>query len=143
MIYVYYDDKCPICQSEIEHFYQKFPDRISPLPISTAMDELTKAGINEIDALTYLHAKDETGKIHQGMEAVRLLYRTCESKLAVAFDLPMVYQMSNLIYPLFARHRYKIPKWISYAIFGKPQSILNTKCDNGVCHINPKDRINQ
>lgn len=137
MIYVYYDDKCPICQSEIEHFYEKYPDRILPLPISISLDELSKNGISHTDALTYLHAKDEMGKIHQGMKAVRLLYRTCESKLAVLFDLPIIYQMSDFIYPFFARHRYKIPKWISYAIFGKP------KCDNGVCHIAPKDRANQ
>lgn len=137
MISVYYDDKCPICQSEIEHFSEKYPDRINPIPITYALDELKADGISEIDALTYLHAKDETGKLYKSMDAVRLLYRTCDSKLALIVSLPIIKECADMFYPIFARHRYKIPKWISYAIFGKP------KCENGVCYIDPKNRINQ
>lgn len=71
------------------------------------------------------------------MPAVRLLYTTAGSHFAKLFELPIIKPISEMIYPIFARHRYKFPKWIAHLLFGKPKA----DCDNGVCQIAPKDRI--
>ncbi|WP_066801994.1 thiol-disulfide oxidoreductase DCC family protein [Moraxella oblonga] len=139
MITVFYDDDCPICQSEITHLTAKNPDKIIGIPVKNALDELNQAGIDKIEALTYLCIKDDKGHFYKGIEAVRLLHQTANSEFALILDLPIIKPMSELIYPIFAKHRYKIPKWIAHLLFGKPK----VHCENGVCHINPKDRINQ
>ncbi len=136
MIGIFYDDKCPICQSEIAYFYQKYPERITPIAISMAMDELNKAGISQIDALTYLHAKDEQGTLYQAMDAVRLLYKTCDRKWVFLFDLPIIKALSDFIYPIFARHRYKIPKWLIGMVFGK-----TITCADGSCALPAHKRL--
>lgn len=137
MITVFYDSDCPICQSEIAHLTAKNPNKILGIPVKYALDELNKAGIAEIEALTYLCLKDENGQIYKGMSAVRLLHKTAGTKASILFELPIIKPLSEIIYPIFARHRYKIPKWIAHLLFGKPPA----DCDNGVCQIAPKDRI--
>lgn len=139
MIRVFYDSDCPICQSEIAHLTAKNPDKILGIPVKYALDELKAVDIDEIEALTYLCLKDENGKIYKGMSAVRLLHKTANSKFALILELPIIKQLSELIYPIFARHRYKIPRWIAHLLFGKPK----VECENGICQIAPKDRIKQ
>lgn len=137
MISVYYDSDCPICQSEIDHLMQKCPDKIIGIPVLSALDELNRYGIDKIEALTYLCVKDANGKIHKGIDAVRLLHISADTPFAFWLTMPVVKQISGWIYPIFARHRYKIPKRIAYLLFDKPK----TNCENGVCHLSPKERL--
>lgn len=109
MITMYYDDKCPICRTEALHMAEKKPNDIRIIPIHQALDELAKFGMSELNAMTYLCVQDEQGNIQKGMDAVRLLYKTAELPMARAFNLPIVKQASNMIYPIFARNRNRIP----------------------------------
>lgn len=136
MISVFYDSDCPICQSEIDHLIQKCPDKIIAVPVLSALDELNSYGIDKIDALTYLCVKDSGGQIYKGIEAVRLLHITADTPFAFWLKMPIIKQISGWVYPIFARHRYKIPKRITHCLFGKPKA----ECDNGACHIDPKNR---
>lgn len=140
MITMYYDDKCPVCRTEALHMADKKPSDIRIIPIHQAVDELAEFGISEVDAMTYLCVKDSQNHIHKGMDAVRLLYKTAELPMARAFNLPIVKQASNMIYPIFARHRNRIPHWVAELVYGK-LATDETECENGVCSLPPKERL--
>lgn len=115
----------------------KKPSDIHIIPIHQALDELAKFGISEVDAMTYLCVKDSNDKIHKGMDAVRLLYKTAELPMARAFNLPIVKQASDVIYPIFARNRNRIPNWVTKLAYGK----VAEDCENGVCSLPPSERV--
>lgn len=129
MITMCYDDKCPICRTEALHMAAKKPNAIRIMPIADAIDELATFGISEVDAMAYLCVKDSKGEIHKGMDAIRLLYKIAELPFASALSLPIVKQASEVIYPIFARNRNRIPNWVAKLVYGK----VVDGCENGMC----------
>lgn len=140
MITMYYDDKCPICRTEATHMADKKPNDICIVSVAEAVDTLAAFGISEVEAMTYLCIQDENGKMHTGMNAVRLLYKTADLPIARVFNLPIIKQVSDVVYPIFARNRYRIPNWITRLVFGK---VATDNCENGVCSLPPKERLNK
>lgn len=134
---MYYDSDCILCTTNAITMKQKSPDKIEIIPAHLSLDILSKYHISELDIMTYVVVQDELGQIHKGMNAVRLLYKTANVPFYQVLYLPIIKQMSDLIYPIIAKNRHKIPKWLIKFIYGKV-----AECDNGVCHISPKHRIN-
>ena len=63
--------------------------------------------------LAVLKAIDEQGKLHIGMDAIRLMYRRLgKPKTAWFTSLPVLRGFFDWLYPIFARHRYKMPVWL-------------------------------
>lgn len=141
MITMYYDDKCPVCRTEALHMADKKPNDIHIIPIHQAVDELATYGISELDAMTYLCVKDSNDSIYKGMDAVRLLYKTAELPIARTFNLPIVKQASEVIYPIFARHRNRIPRWITKLAYGKVADENSQDCEDGICSLPPDERL--
>lgn len=135
MITVFYDDDCPICQSEIAHLCQKCPDKINVIPVKMAIDELQQAGISQVDALTYLCIKDENEQFVTGIHAVRLLHQTTDTRIGKWLQLPIIKPISAWFYPIFVRHRYKIPPIIARWLFGQ------SNCNGGTCYLSPETRL--
>lgn len=135
MITMYYDSDCILCTTNAITMHQKAPDKIAIFPAFDALEILNAHGISKLDIMTYVVVQDELGQIHKGMNAVRLLYKTANVPFYQVLYLPIIKQMSDLIYPIIAKNRHKIPKWLIKFIYGKV-----AECQNGVCHINPKQR---
>lgn len=135
MITMYYDSDCILCTTNAITMKQKSPDKIEIIPAHLSLDILSKYHISELDIMTYVVVQDELGQIHKGMNAVRLLYKTANVPFYQVLYFPIIKQMSDFIYPIIAKNRHKIPKWLIKLIYGKV-----AECDNGVCHINPKQR---
>ncbi|MBE9590463.1 DUF393 domain-containing protein [Moraxella sp. K127] len=138
MIKMYYDDTCPICRTEAYHIKS---DDIHIIAIKDGLAELQKHGIDELTAMTYLCVLDDNNVMHKGIKAVRLLHQTANTKFNKLLHLPIIKPLSAIIYPLFAKYRHKIPKWLIIKLFGNVQEI--NECDNGICQLSPKDRLNQ
>ena len=65
------------------------------------------------------------------MPAVRLMYRGFKGFALVKLaNLPLLDRLADLIYPWFARNRYRFPAWL----LPRPQY------ENGVCRIKPSER---
>lgn len=137
MITMYYDSDCILCTTNAITMRQKAPDKIAIVPAFDALEILNAHGISKLDIMTYVVVQDELGQMHKGMNAVRLLYKTANVSFYQVLYLPIIKQMSDLIYPIIAKNRHKIPKWLIKIIYGKV-----AECDNGVCHISPKHRMN-
>ena len=134
MITMYYDDTCPVCRTEALHMVEKKPNAIRIVPIDDARDELAKFGISENEAMTYLCVQDKQGNMQKGMDAVRLLYKTAQLPFATVFEWPVVKQASDMIYPIFARHRNLIPNWMTQLAYGK----VAADCKDGMCRTRGK-----
>nr|WP_282444001.1 DCC1-like thiol-disulfide oxidoreductase family protein [Moraxella osloensis] len=108
---------------------RKNPDVIRIMSIDDARDELAKFGISEDEAMTYLCVQDKQGNMQKGMDAVRLLYKTAQLPFATLFGWPVVKQASDRIYPIFARHRNRVPNWMTQLAYGK----VAADCKDGMC----------
>lgn len=143
MITMYYDETCILCTTNAQVMQQKAmqaknPKQINIVPVTQAETILANAGISLVEAMTYVVVEDETGKMHKGMDAVRLLYKTAGVAYAPLLCLPIVKQISDFAYPIVARNRYYFPKWAIKLMYGKVANL--NPCDNGVCHIPPSKR---
>ena len=134
MITMYYDDTCPVCRTEALHMAEKKPDAICIMAIDDARDELAKFGISEDEAMTYLCVRDKQGNLQKGMDAVRLLYKTAQLPFANVFEWPVVKQASDRIYPIFARHRNRVPNWMTQLVYDK----VAEDCKDGMCRTRGK-----
>lgn len=140
MITMYYDDTCILCTTNAMTMQNKAPDKINIIPAHSqyALDILAKHNITELDIMTYVVVQDELGQMHKGMNAVRLLYKTANVPFHSLLYFPIIKQMSDVIYPIVAKNRYRTPKWLIKLIYSK----VANPCETGVCHIDPQLRAN-
>ena len=110
---IFHDDSCVICRTEMARFYSIYSADMDLIALSHGADELEQYGIKLEDALTLMHVIDEQGKLHIGMDAIRLMYRRLgKPKTAWFTSLPVLRVFFDWLYPIFARHRYKMPVWL-------------------------------
>ena len=129
---IFYDDSCPICRTEILGFYSIYPQDMNLISLSHGANELEQHGIKLEDALTLMHVIDEQGKLHIGMDAIRLMYRRLgKPKTAWFTSLPVLNGLFNWLYPIIARHRYKMPVWL----LGTNVKDVNNACQDGYCQM--------
>jgi predicted DCC family thiol-disulfide oxidoreductase YuxK len=110
MITVFYDGKCGLCSKEINHYRKIAPDGIFDWQdITESADNLKKEGISLSEGLKLLHAKDEKGQIHVGVNAFLLIWKQLKRWriLAALVGLPIIRQIANMAYRLFASWRFK------------------------------------
>lgn len=110
MITVFYDGKCSLCAREIKHYRKIAPtDIFDWQDITECSDFLKKEGISLSTGLRLLHAKDEANKMHIGADAFILIWKQLRwwNILAIFVGLPIIRQIANMIYRLFASWRFK------------------------------------
>ncbi|MCH2038298.1 MAG: DUF393 domain-containing protein [Rickettsiales bacterium] len=110
MITVFYDGKCGLCSKEINHYRNIAPDGIFDWQdITENSDDLKKEGISLSQGLKLLHAKDDHGTLHIGVDAFILIWKQLKRwRILAAFvGLPLIRQIANMSYTLFAGWRFK------------------------------------
>ena len=110
MITVFYDGKCGLCSKEINHYRKIAPSNIfNWQDITDSADELNKEGISLSEGLRLLHAKDEEGLVHVGVDAFILIWKQLRGWRVLAFlvGLPIIRQIANTAYRAFANWRFK------------------------------------
>lgn len=110
MITVFYDGKCGLCSKEINHYRKIAPSNIFNWQnITESADELNKEGISLSEGLRLLHAKDEEGLVHVGVDAFILIWKQLRRWRVLAFlvGLPIIRQIANTAYRTFAKWRFK------------------------------------
>ena len=110
MITVFYDGKCSLCSKEVNHYQRIAPDCVFEWQdIATSVDVLKKYGISISESLRLLHAVDENGKLHVGVDAFILIWKQLQywRVLAYVTSLPAIRQIASIIYRVFADWRFK------------------------------------
>jgi predicted DCC family thiol-disulfide oxidoreductase YuxK len=110
MITVFYDGKCGLCSKEINHYRKIAPSKIfNWQDITESADELNQEGITLAEGLRLLHAKDNSGQIHVGVDAFILIWKQLSRWRVLAFlvGLPIIRHIANASYRAFANWRFK------------------------------------
>lgn len=110
MITVFYDGKCGLCAKEINHYRKIAPDGVFIWKdIIKSADDLKKHGISVSEGLKQLHAIDNNGRLHVGVNAFMLIWKQLRrwKVLAFIFSLPIIQEVVNIIYRMFANWRFK------------------------------------
>jgi predicted DCC family thiol-disulfide oxidoreductase YuxK len=110
MITVFYDGKCGLCSKEISHYRKIAPSNIfNWQDITESADELNQEGITLAEGLRLLHAKDNSGQIHVGVDAFILIWKQLSRWRVLAFlvGLPIIRHIANAAYRVFANWRFK------------------------------------
>lgn len=75
MIIVFYDGKCGVCSKEINHYRKIAPSGMFDWQdITESACELNKKDISLSQGLRLLHAKDDDGLVHVGVDAFILIW---------------------------------------------------------------------
>ena len=110
MITVFYDGKCGLCSKEINHYRKIAPNGIFDWQdITKSTDDLKKEGISLPQGLKLLHAKDDNGQLHVGVDAFILIWKQLKlwRILAAVVAFPIIRQTTNIAYRAFADWRFK------------------------------------
>ena len=110
MITVFYDGKCGLCSKEINHYRKIAPNGVFYWQdITECTDDLKKEGISLSEGLKLLHVKDEEGLMHVGVDAFILIWKQLKRWriLAIFVELPLIRQITNVLYYYFASLRFK------------------------------------
>lgn len=146
-ITMFYDHACPVCRTEAIHMAEKNPEHITIVPIEQGLDSLAKAGISQVEAMTYLCVQagslEAGGKMYKGIEAVRVLHQVADTGFAKVLNFPLLKQASEVVYPIFARNRYRIPNWATKLMYGDviADTTCDSICESGVCSLPPAQRL--
>ena len=130
LVTVFYDGKCGLCSKEINHYRKIAPENVFDWQdITENQAKLNKQGnlcqnqnINYIkfnrilvlgislaDGLRLLHAMDQNGKIHVGVDAFILIWSQLNNWIWLGriVSLPIIRPIINKLYVKFADIRFK------------------------------------
>jgi predicted DCC family thiol-disulfide oxidoreductase YuxK len=116
---LYYDGACPVCNGEMRNLMLRNTAGLLRFVDISAPDFCAFPGGTDMDALMGLmHAKRADGRLAIGAEALRLAYRGAQlGWLARVMELPVLRQLCDQTYPVFARNRYRIPRPVARLLF--------------------------
>lgn len=110
MITVFYDGQCGLCAKEINHYRNIAPKgHFYWQDIMESSSTLELMGVSLADGLMELHALDNAGNLHKGVDAFLLIWRHIPKwrVLASVVALPLIRPVAGLVYKGFARWRFK------------------------------------
>ena len=106
---VYFDGSCGICSREIAYYRQiADPGIFSWLDVSKAEVSLDHESFTRLDALKFLHVRDQAGNLHVGVSAFVVIWRQLRGWRKVAFlaRTPGVNSLLEFCYRVFAKWRF-------------------------------------
>lgn len=110
MITVFYDGQCGLCSKEINHYKKVAAEGIFDWQdVTRDTTVLKQEGISVTQALKSLHARDNNGNMHIGVDAFILIWRQLPRWKVLAFwvGLPGIKQLASLAYKAFATWHFK------------------------------------
>lgn len=110
---VYFDGLCHLCSREIEHYRKmKGAERIQFVDITGSSFDAAKEGLDPKRVHKTLHARDESGKMHLGVDAFVQIWERLDSLswLAATAKLKPVHLALRGAYALFALARPWLPR---------------------------------
>lgn len=111
---IFYDGKCGLCRREIEH-YRKLEqirglDRFEWVDVAADPSAAQRLGVDQATALMHMHAMDDAGQVHRGVDVFRLIWEEFPKwrVLGKLVGLPGINALARLGYEAFARIRFRL-----------------------------------
>ena len=124
---LYFDGSCPLCRREMDFLVAR--DRCCRLRLIDvgAAGFHNDTGIPVATLMTRMHARRGDGALVSGVEVFRLAYEAVGlAWLVWPLRTPGLAQVFDRLYGMVARHRNRVPHWLSAALFGHG-------CRRGLC----------
>jgi predicted DCC family thiol-disulfide oxidoreductase YuxK len=106
---LYYDGECPLCSREIAH-YQKNNEQgdLAFKDITSEEFDQQAEGLSNHDVMGVFHIKTADGEILQGVNAFLHLWQGMNyyRRLVPILKLPIIRQLLELAYKIFAKYRH-------------------------------------
>jgi predicted DCC family thiol-disulfide oxidoreductase YuxK len=120
---VFFDGGCPLCRREIDMLRRRdLQSRIRFTDIDSLSDPLTAVGKSRDELMSRIHGRLPDGIWIEGVEVFRRLYAAVGfRKLVFLTRLPLIREMLNLGYLVFAKNRLR----------------FTGRCDSNGCAIRP------
>ena len=109
MIKVFYDGKCNLCSKEISYYRRIAPSDIFDWQDITLLNSnFINTGIKNSDALKMLHVIDNNNTLYIGVDAFIIIWNNLSywKILARVVSMPIIRQIANITYRLFANWRF-------------------------------------
>lgn len=110
MITVFYDGKCGLCAKEINHYREIAPKGLFEWhDVTESLGMLEPLGISLPTALKRLHAMDDKGNLHIGVNAFILIWKAIPTwkLLGHLLALPGIKHLAEMAYSGFADWKFK------------------------------------
>lgn len=129
---LYYDASCPLCRREMNFLVGRDRHcRLRLVDVSTAGFD-NDTGVPVAVLMARMHARRGDGALASGVEVFRLAYEAVGLGWIVwPLRTPWLAQVFDRLYTVVARHRNRVPHWLSAALFG--HGGLLPGCRDGVC----------
>lgn len=115
---VYYDESCPICRAEMHNFMRRDTAGIVSFVDASAADFVPPVGHSTVEMMRLLHLHTAEGRWLIGVDAFSLLYRRLGLPwVARVLDAPVLRPVAQVLYPVVATHRQRIPRWLARLVF--------------------------
>lgn len=110
MITVFYDGKCGLCRREISYYKRIAPKGVFAWQdIANQPELLVKHNIDLVDALMELHAIDDNGKLHKGLDGFIIIWQHLKwfKILSYLVRMPGAYSTTAIAYRAFTKRRFR------------------------------------
>lgn len=115
---VYYDESCPMCRAEMHNFMRRDKAGIVCFVDASTPDFVPPAGHSTAQMMRLLHLHTADGRWLIGVDAFSVLYRRLGLPwVARVLDAPVLRPVAERLYPVIARHRHRIPRWVARLVF--------------------------
>lgn len=114
---VYYNSACPVCAAAISRQRKKMREcGVSWKDIHTDDNACREIGAEREFVRERLHAVDENGVIRVGVDAFEMIWRRSPTGRwkATLVSLPILKQISTILYNRFARILYRWNRWMGH-----------------------------
>jgi predicted DCC family thiol-disulfide oxidoreductase YuxK len=148
---LYYDGACQLCRAEMRNIEMRDTGGLLRfVDISQPGFDKYPPGTDRDALMRLLHAQQADGTVLAGVEVFRLAYSAAGLPwVARLTRLPGLKALSEAIYPLIARNRYRLPsgpiRWLFEVSLRRAaeRSARRLHCDGGQCRVVPvsTDRI--
>jgi predicted DCC family thiol-disulfide oxidoreductase YuxK len=136
---LYFDASCPLCAAEMHNLALRAPATALQFVDASVADFVAPAGTSREAMMQLLHARTADGQWLIGVDVFKLAYSVAGLPwVSRVLSLPLVAPLVKGLYPSVARHRQKLPRWLTQAVFGRAirraaAQAAKQNCAQGVC----------
>lgn len=140
---LYYDASCPLCNAEMRNLMlRNEAGRLAFVDASVSSFEPPVVGIDRAQMMAAMHGVWADGRVSVGVEAIHEAYLAVGLGHITSFtQWPLLGPALTALYPVFARHRQRVPRWLVTALFEGPMrrsaeaAHARMNCSNAGCAV--------
>lgn len=140
-ITIYYDASCPLCMAEMGNLMLRNREaNLVFVDVSATPGASPLPGVPYADLMRLLHARTVDGGVIRGVPALRAAYEGVGlGWVTRATTWPVIDVLADALYPVVARHRQRIPRFVVRWLFegaarrAAQHAAASGSCSQGQC----------